>query len=165
MRSRKIIENEKRRKDFSKVLLADWRSFIALVYSVEAIACSGLRGCFASLQRRRRRAASGLNAQYTQGAFPVDLLDWIESSLLVVYSSTLPCVAATTLKAVEAVLRLDSLPACRPHCQPARNGRWGRAWLCSNSWLLLTVATAAALLSKLWRGALLLLQPRGFRDY
>jgi hypothetical protein len=49
MRSRKIIENEKRRKDFSKVLLADWRSFIALVYSVEAIACSGLRGCFASL--------------------------------------------------------------------------------------------------------------------
>ena len=49
MRSRKIIENEKRRKDFSKVLLADWRSLIALVYSVEAIACSGLRGCFASL--------------------------------------------------------------------------------------------------------------------
>ena len=77
MRSRKIIENEKRRKDFSKVLLADWRSFIALVYSVEAIACSGLRGCFASLPvaLAAAAAASGLNAQYTQGAFPVDLLD------------------------------------------------------------------------------------------
>ena len=74
----KIIENEKRRKDFSKVLLADWRSFIALVYSVEAIACSGLRGCFASLPAAAAAtamAASGLNAQYTQGAFPVDLLD------------------------------------------------------------------------------------------
>ena len=70
---------KKRRKDFSKVLLADWRSFIALVYSVEAIACSGLRGCFASLPAAAAAtavaAASGLNAQYTQGAFPVDLLD------------------------------------------------------------------------------------------
>ena len=63
MRSRKIIENEKRRKDFSKVLLADWRSFIALVYSVEAIACSGLRGCFASLPAAAAAATATATAR------------------------------------------------------------------------------------------------------
>ena len=59
------MENEKRRKDFSKVLLADWRSFIALVYSVEAIACSGLRGCFASLP-----AAAATAAATARGLWP-----------------------------------------------------------------------------------------------
>ena len=63
MRSRKIIENEKRRKDFSKVLLADWRSLIALVYSVEAIACSGLRGCFASLPAAAAAATATATAR------------------------------------------------------------------------------------------------------
>lgn len=66
MRSRKIIENEKKRKDFSKVLLADWRSFIALVDSVEAIACSGLRGCFASLPA----AAAAVAAATARGLWP-----------------------------------------------------------------------------------------------
>ena len=66
MRSRKIIENEKRRKDFSKVLLADWRSFIALVYSVEAIACSGLRGCFASLPVALAAAAATARGLWPQ---------------------------------------------------------------------------------------------------
>ena len=66
MRSRKIIENEKRRKDFSKVLLADWRSFIALVYSVEAIACSGLRGCFASLPAAATAAAATARGLWPQ---------------------------------------------------------------------------------------------------
>ena len=69
MRSRKIIENEKRRKDFSKVLLADWRSFIALVYSVEAIACSGLRGCFASLPVALA-AAAAVAAATARGLWP-----------------------------------------------------------------------------------------------
>ena len=68
MRSRKIIENEKRRKDFSKVLLADWRSFIALVYSVEAIACSGLRGCFASLPAAAATAVAA--AATARGLWP-----------------------------------------------------------------------------------------------
>ena len=61
------MENEKRRKDFSKVLLADWRSFIALVYSVEAIACSGLRGCFASLPAA---AATAVAAATARGLWP-----------------------------------------------------------------------------------------------